>query len=200
LFDFAVWGDNEGKPGNIIYTDDNVRPEFPDGLNRFYNHVFDEYVKLGVQVFYVGWIQSSNHLLNIGYDRNVDSQTKNFYNVGGEWIQSSFEGSIMIRPLVGRALGDDQEEYKTTATQIEVYPNPSGTSAYITIQLPESEMDSENRPYQTLRIIDVSGRMVYEGPYVTSFPVQAMERGFYIIHVSNSRLSTNYTAKMLIAR
>lgn len=200
LFDFAVWGDNEGKPGNIIYLDENVRPEFPDGLNRFYNHLFDEYVKLGVQVFYVGWIQSTNHLLNVGFDRNVNSLTKNFFNASGEWIQSSFEGSIMIRPLVGKALDDAQEEYKTTTTEIEVYPNPSGTSSYITIQLPESEMDPQNRPYQTLRIIDVSGRLVYEGPYVSSFPVQAMERGFYIVHITNNLLSTKYTAKMLIAR
>lgn len=200
LFHFGIWNDNNGQPGTLLHTEDNVRPEFPDGLNRFYTHIFDEYVKLGVQVFYVGWIQTTNHNLNIGYDRNVNSRERNFYNVTGEWAQSGYDGSIMIRPVVGKALKDEEPEYKSQSSELQVYPNPPGTYQEVTIQLPESEQDPSYRDYQVLRVYDIVGKVVYSGPYVEKLPVGSLKRGFYIIYLQNSATASKYTTKLLIAK
>lgn len=200
LFHVGVWNDNDGIPGNLLYVEENVRPEFYDGLNKFYNLVFTDYVKLGVQAFYVGWIQTSNHNLNIGYDRNVNSQLKNFYNVDGTWKNSSYEGSIMIRPLVGDALVESQPEYKALSDVLAIHPNPTGPSSSITIRLPLSEQDQANSNDLKLQLFDVCGKSVYSGPYREVFPVNTLEQGFYIITLTNPVRATKYTAKLLIAK
>lgn len=200
LFHFGVWNDDDGKPGNLLYKEENVRPEFPDGLNRFYTHIFSDFVKLGVQVFYVGWIQTTNDNLNIGFDRNVNSRVRNFYNVNGEWVQSGYDGSIMIRPVVGKALTDGEQEYKSEPADLVVYPNPPGSYPDVTIQLPASEQDPAYREYQVLRVFDVVGKLIYAGPYVEKIPVGSLERGFYIIHLENVARSTRYSTKLLIAK
>lgn len=200
LFDFGVWNDDNGQPGNMLYREENVRPKFPDGLNRFYTHIFDDYVKLGVQVFYVGWIQTTNDNLNIGFDRNVNSRVRNFYNVNGEWAQSGFDGSIMIRPVVGKVVTNGEEEYKSESAELMVYPNPPGSYPDITIQLPVSEQDPAYREYQVLRVFDVVGKLIYAGPYVEKLPVSSLDRGFYIISFENVARSTRYTTKLLIAK
>jgi hypothetical protein len=200
LFHVGVWNDNDGEPGNLLYKEENVRPEFTNGLNRFYNLVFSDYVKLGVQVFYVGWIQTSNHNLNIGYDRNVNSQIKNFYNVNGLWTPSSLEGSIMIRPIVGKALGKEQKEYKSGQEELLIHPNPPGLSPDIFIRLPEDESDPSLRNSLVLSIYDVCGKVVYHGPYTEVLPADAFKQGFYIVSLVNTLRSTKYTAKLLIVK
>lgn len=200
LFHFGVWNDNDGKPGELMHKEENVRPEFPEGLNNFYTCIFDDYVKLGVQVFYVGWIQTSNHNLNIGYDRNVNSRIRNFYNSNGEWAQSGFDGSIMIRPVVGKALKEEDVEYKSQNSELLIYPNPSGVSNEVTIQLPAAEQDPAYQDYLILRIFDVCGKIIYAGPYVENLAVGTLKRGFYIVSLHNTSTTTKYTTKLLIAK
>jgi hypothetical protein len=199
-FHIGVWSDNDGQPGNLLYKEENVRPQFPSGLNRFYNIVFEEYVKLGVQVFYVGWIQTSNHNLNVGYDRNINSQSKNFYNVDGTWQNSLFEGSIMIRPIVGKALSVPQAEYKSQAGTLLIHPNPPGPTGEVYIQLPAAEQDPASRKNLELKIFDVCGKVVYNGPYIEAIPAQRLRQGFYIVSLVNAARSTKYTAKLLITK
>ncbi len=199
-FHIGVWSDNDGQPGNLLYKEENVRPQFYDGLNRFYNIVFEEYVKLGVQVFYVGWIQTSNHNLNVGYDRNINSQSKNFFNVDGTWQTSLFEGSIMIRPIVGKALNELQVEYKSQAEDLLIHPNPPGPADEVFIRLPAAEQDPASRKDLELKIFDVCGKVIYEGPYIESIPAQRLRQGFYIISLINAPKSTKYTAKLLITK
>lgn len=202
LFSLVVWNDNNGIPGNVLYVEENVRPEFTWGLNHFYNHEFryPDSVKLGVQEFYVGWIQQSNHNLNVGFDRNVNSRSKNFYNVNGAWTNSSFEGSIMIRPIVGKPLSEPESKYKAVPEKLSIYPNPPGSVQEVHIQLPASCAESSDLKYLTLRIFDVFGKMIYEGPYVEKFPVYDLGQGFYIVSLHNSAQSSNHTAKLLIVK
>ncbi len=200
VFHLGVWNDNDGQPGNLLYVEENLRPNFPVGLNRFYNLVFTDYVKLGVQKFYVGWIQTSNHNLNIGFDRNVNSRIRNFYNVDGTWASSSFDGSIMIRPLVGKALGAVVPDYKTAPDDLLVFPNPPGAFPYVTVQLPDGEDDPAFRDELSLTVYDICGRSVYNGPYLERLPVTAFRQGFYIVRLSNTARSTKYTTKLLITK
>jgi len=200
LFHFAVWNDNNGEPGNLLYVEENVRPEFHDGLNKFYTHLFEDYTKLGVQVFYIGWIQTSNHNLNIGYDRNVNSKERNFYNVNGTWTPSGFEGTIMIRPVVGKALDEKNIEYKTQSGELLIHPNPPGYMSEIFIRLPAGEQDPAYRDYLTVQVFDICGKVIYNGPYTKTLPVSGLKQGFYIVTLYNTSRSTKYTAKLLIVK
>ena len=83
---------------------------------------FDEPISVDKSVF-VGWQQTSSLRLNVGWDVNRFSQSKIFYNVNGEWLPTSFSGSLMVRPIFGSASTNiaDAEQ----VSKISVYPNPA---------------------------------------------------------------------------
>jgi len=156
LFFLQVWDDNNGQPGNLIYTTDDVNvplsyvPHYDLGNNVFYEYVLPEkFVVSGT--YYVGWKQSSSDRLNIGFDKNIDNKSKIFYNVGSTWNNTSFEGSLMIRPVFSSAkdyvVGIVEEESK--ALESTLYPNP--TKENFTIQF-EKEIEA------TVELCDLSGR------------------------------------------
>ena len=74
--------------------------------------------------FYVGWQQTTNDLLNIGFDKNKLANNYMFYNVGSGWNNSSYPGAWMIRPIVS------EDEVILTQDEIKkdnfiLYPNPA---------------------------------------------------------------------------
>lgn len=101
-FHLAVWGDLNGiPPGDLLYIKENQKPIFGNELFEFQTYYLDE--PLPVQgTFYVGWIQQTSNNLNLGFDASNDVSDKIFYNVTGEWVNSSYKGALMIRPLLGK--------------------------------------------------------------------------------------------------
>ena len=47
-----------------------------------------------------------NQMLYIGMDLNTDNSDKIFYNTGGSWVNTSYEGSLIIRPVFSTALNN----------------------------------------------------------------------------------------------
>src|SRR5664280_2476076 len=68
-FDLVVWDNNNGLPGNIIYTREQVMVEQGNVINGFYNYTIPEGVVVN-GTFYIGWRQRSETFLNAGYDVN----------------------------------------------------------------------------------------------------------------------------------
>jgi len=68
--------------------------------------------------------------LNVGLDMNIDNKTKTFYSVNGgaNWYNSSYSGSVMIRPIFSTEM-DKELGVKETALAVnhpwKVYPNPT---------------------------------------------------------------------------
>ena len=102
-FDLMVWDNDNGFPGNVLYSVEEVMVEQGNIINGFYNYTFPEGVVVN-GIFYVGWKQRSESFLNVGYDINTPHAGKQFYWLNGEWSQSQVAGSIMIRPVVGAPL------------------------------------------------------------------------------------------------
>ncbi len=201
LFHVTVWNDNDGIPGDTLLTQFNLKPKFTDGLNRYYTIVFDRYVKLGVQSFFIGWTQTSNDNMNIGFDRNNNSRSKNFYNVDGTWVKSSFDGSIMIRPVLGKALSSENPGSKSIpATDLKIHPNPPVGTNEIYIDLPEASADPAIRYYLTLRIVDLYGRVVMSGPYTDRINIDRLQKGLYIVNLFDAALAKHYSTKLLIVK
>ena len=199
-FDLVVWADNNGKPGERIYTQEGIKPQFTNGLNRFYNFLFTNYLVPPIGVFYVGWDQSSNVNLNIGYDRNTNSQKKNFYNTDGSWTKSSFKGSIMIRPIVGKALSEQEPYVKASDNHIEVYPNPSTRESHVQINVPYELTPALLAGNLRFMIYDLYGKKILEGTYTNSLPVAQLHTGYYLLCLYDVDAGTYYTTKMLIAQ
>lgn len=201
LFHITVWNDNDGIPGDTLMNQLYERPVFTQGLNKFHTYLFDRFVKLGVQSFWIGWTQTTNDNLNIGFDRNTNAQSKNYYNVDGSWVNSSFEGAIMIRPVLGKSLVPEQAQQKSVfAENLEVYPNPPIGTSEVFIGLPEAASDPAFRYTLTLKVVDLYGREVMSGPYVDRINIDRLSRGLYIISLYDGAHAKQYTSKLLIAK
>ena len=141
LFLLTVWEDDNGVPGDVLYEDDAFFPRQPvygDGFNHFVTYYFKDTVKVSVgQTFYVGWRQFDAERLNIGLDRNIDNKEYTYYSVNGglSWPTSSFDGSVMIRPVFSTSLDEELSvpEIENKEVSVKLYPNP--TSGLLTIEV-----------------------------------------------------------------
>jgi len=200
FFDIAVWQDNNGEPGNIIYQEENVKPIFTNGLNKFGTYWFEEPQKINVGTIYVGWINPSNFYLNVGFDENNNSRTKNFFNTGASWVNSNFNGSIMIRPIFGKIPYVGTDEYKPENIQIKVYPNPVKMGGEVFIETGNLYQDPGKQRNFLLEIYDVFGKQVFAGNYSKSFSTVDFTNGFYLIRLTDRSNGNQFTTKLIISR
>ncbi|MDJ1479517.1 T9SS type A sorting domain-containing protein [Cytophagaceae bacterium YF14B1] len=140
-FGLSIWKKLDGQTSSILYQK-SFAIQYPDTLNKFYTytltHPDDDSVLYPVGVsdtIYIGWIQATADLLAVGYDRNTDSHTEQFYNIaGGANWQNNTEpetGSIMIRPVVGKGTVTGTEPpLPPYVRNFKVYPNPSSDKLY----------------------------------------------------------------------
>lgn len=145
LFLLTIWNDNNGKPGSKIYEDDYFFPRSPIygyGYNAFINYYLKDTVKIPVNgKFYIGWRQIDDAKLCIGLDRNINNQDKIFYTInnGAMWLNTSYEGSLLIRPIFSTALDATLGVKKTVPAEkyeFGAYPNPVSDILNITTTHP----------------------------------------------------------------
>jgi hypothetical protein len=186
-FDLMVWDDNNGIPGNVIYTRENVMVEQGQVINGFYNYSLPEGVMVN-STFYVGWKQRSETFLNAGFDINTLHGGKQLYWLNGEWLQSQVKGSIMIRPVVGNPLKvtSIDETHFTKKDRIRLWPNPA--TDYFTV-------NSDKIPVPELAyvsILDLSGRELIKVPLSERIDISSLHEGIYIVITSYNGRSVGY--------
>jgi hypothetical protein len=183
LFYIQIWNEINGAPGDLIYTTDDellpttYLPKYKYGVNGYYEYALPEAVALS-GTFYIGWKQSSAERLNIGFDKNINNQDKIFYNLGSGWANTSFEGSLMIRPVFVSDFDDILASVNSnnTALQFEVYPNPANDLLNINFQ---DGLEGE------LKIYDMQGKlMVLENLAGSSqINIEVLSVGMYIVQI-----------------
>jgi hypothetical protein len=139
LFLLNIWNDNNGEPGELIYEDDLYSPRTPmyeSENNSFHNYYFHNNKKIKVEgPFYIGWRQFDSERLNIGFDKNIINNTKNFYSLdkGVSWSNSEVKGSIMIRPIFSTSMDVELgiNEAPNSIIDYKIYPNP--TKSFLSI-------------------------------------------------------------------
>jgi hypothetical protein len=171
-----VWDNNNGLPGNIIYSRDEVMVEQGNVINGFYNYTIPEGVVVN-GVFYIGWRQRSESFLNVGYDVNTPPAGKQFYWLNGEWSQSQMAGSIMIRPVVGAPLkitAIDDTFYKNK-NLMNFWPNPA--KDYINVS--PGDLQLSGSAY--ISIIDLNGHELIKVPYSERVDISSLHDGMYFL-------------------
>lgn len=195
-FNLQVWGDLSGSPGPILYTGANA--ESPDYSqvkhNQFIRYKLDAPLYLGAgATFYIGFTQNTNQFLNVGVDKNHNTQNKIFYNVSGSWISSPFFGSLMMRPVFGSAsdfVAGVEDSQKESKKDILVYPNPANDRLYISNK-------SENQKIN-FSIIDLLGKtLLSNGLDEDYIDISMLESGVYFIQLNNgNKISTTKFIKV----
>jgi hypothetical protein len=192
FFNLKVWRDNNGEPGEEIYSGPSIKPKWTGKLYEFYPYLFEEPI-IVTGTFYVGWQQQASGSLNIGFDANHDSKERVFYRTQDVWFNSVFPGSLLIRPIMGKplVLGEDENPQQSSGGQLSLYPNPA--NGRFSIDQSGEKLDRNAQ----LRLYNIYGAVVHEQTGVEgSIDVAHLAKGMYIVRVnSNNRL---YTGKLLI--
>jgi len=197
-FYLTVWDDNNGQPGNVIYEQSGVRPQFTDQLFKFYTYELSTPIFL-TGTFYVGWRQTTNDNLNIGFDFNSDRSESIFYNTGGSWTNTSFEGALMIRPIFG---AEKQAhvgiESNNETVKVKIFPNPvhSGSTVYVQIELQNNELTPTGN--YTIKLMDLSGRIIIVESFNDQIGISDLKSGMYILTVWDSNGTLVGRSKIIV--
>jgi hypothetical protein len=178
-FDLMVWDDNNGIPGNVLYSEEEVQVTQGDVINGFYTYVIPDGLILN-NIFYVGWRQLSETFLNAGLDINTPNAGRQFYWLNGEWNQSQVQGSIMIRPVVGGPLRVTaiRDVPKDSENTIKIWPNPA--TDFINISGGGLQLSGDSN----VTIFDLSGRELIRTGYAERIDISSLPHGIYIIITS----------------
>lgn len=183
-FLLTIWDDNSGQPGNILYQDEYFFPRSPvyeNKRNQFHNYYFKDMQKVYVDgTFYVGWKQLDDGKLGIGFDLNADNHSKVFIspNTGAIWINSSVEGTIMMRPVISSKmdyqLGITESNLPISETQTTIiYPNPVQTTFTV----------KSNKAFTTMKIYSLEGRLINQFKNTKTGNLIGIQNGIYLIHL-----------------
>jgi hypothetical protein len=189
-----VWKDNSGKPGERIVHQIGMRPEYSGELNKFVRYTLDTAVQIQ-GTFYIGFTQTVEKLLNIGFDLNRDNHSRNFYNSNnGIWTNSSHPGTTMIHPVFSEIfpLGS---VVKSTDPIVSAWPNPADD--FLNISLNEAFNLSANC---NVELIDVFGRVIRSfNPSLESIIGTAdLHNGMYFLRINGGSSEKSSTIKIII--
>lgn len=174
----------DGLPGDTIRTIEGIQPEYENELNKFHLYEFAEPISIA-DPFYIGWMQTTEDKLNIGFDYNTVNNDKLFYNTAGDWIQSSIEGSVMIRPAFGDFFSNVPE---IKNKEITVYPNPATDRIFIDF----NDLSEFN---YSLEIFDLQGRLIKSNSNVNRnfIDISNLISGVYIVRITGEFSEVHYS-------
>jgi hypothetical protein len=185
-FDLMVWDNNNGIPGNVIYTTEEVIVEQGESVNGFYTYTIPEGVMVD-GVFYIGWKQRSETFLDVGLDVNTPNAGKQFFWLNGEWNKSKITGSIMIRPVVGDPLKvTSLEDTYSGKKMVSIWPNPATDH----INIDTGELQFTGLSYIT--ILDLQGRQMIKVPNTGQVDISSLNEGVYIVITSVNGVPAGY--------
>jgi hypothetical protein len=182
-FKLTIWKDINGQ-GNVLYQQD-VYPVHTENGN-YHTYYLDSLFQL-VGTFYVGWEQTTDDLLNIGLDKNNNANEYMYYNVGSGWLNSSYLGSWMIRPIL--SMNQIVSNIPNKNNTYSVYPNPATHNLFI------ESTDNSN----LISIYTLNGILIRKFKYnlnIIQIDVNDIASGAYILKISNDS-GVNYQ-KILI--
>ncbi len=195
LVNLIVWQSIDGAGGtddSIRYRKDLVHPEYVDSINGFYTYVLDSALWMS-DSFYVGFQRANADSLQIGFDINSPRKNKLFFYTGGSWRPSLFGGTVMIRPVMGKALNIPSGRAVIKGPELlSIYPNPARKRLFI-----RNVQAVETAYYQ---IVDVQGREVLQGTLNgKELDVSTLRPGFYILRLMFAEKRKSFSAKFIIA-
>lgn len=174
FFDVYVWGNNDGKPGEVIYKLENQLIEWTDDLYGFTYYKFEKPIQVS-GTFYVGIRQQEKVSINIGFDTSRDNSKYNFYKTDADWKNSSFSGSLMIRPMAGKEYFIGVEENQSVTDELVLYPNPVRDVIHI------DGLNADDGA--ELAVFDVTGRKIKTITFSNELNVSDLIDGMYMLRI-----------------
>ena len=182
-FLLRAWSDSSGVPGAELGENYQFHsPEyFTDGYDVFAYYAYDDPIPVEGNI-HVGLVQGSEAMLNFGLDKNTNANAGQLHyqlGLGGAWLNSDIEGTVMIRPVMRADLENSWvnvgEQSSPLPSALKVFPNPT-TAGVVHV---ETEQASD------WSLFDNNGRCVQQGqwpgPGIHSVDVSRAMPGLYIL-------------------
>lgn len=169
-FYITIWRAAGGRPAAKLYRDHSRRRV--DG-GRWSHYVLEQPLVCSAgESLFVGFEQSGNSYINLGFDRSNNTADRIWYLTGTEWQQSILAGSLMIRPCFGAAAA--LSITPSDAPSVAIYPNPAFSEIHIVA----------NTAPISLWLYDSQGRQVYSGAG-TTIDVRRLPAGLYLLRIAH---------------
>jgi len=196
-FFLTIWDDNNGVPGIILNQDFYARPEFEGELNKFHTYIFPKPIILSGK-FYIGWEQTTSDNLNLGFDRNTNSQDNIFYNTDGTWYNSMYKGSLMIRPILGSEDHPHQGvDSREIPMDVSIFPNPASDGKVNIVLNSSLPVKPENL---NISIFDLVGKRVQSLPFSPRIELDGIQSGTYFIVIEDRQTQKSVVKKLAVIR
>jgi len=205
-FQLRVWKTLQDVGEDTLYSQISVHPAYNDiAPNSFTTYILNRPVVLPAGKFYIGWKQTSNFRMNVGFDKNVDRSDKTFYNTTSEWksfgdlSSTSYDGSMMMRPVLGKEVtpGEfvDIDEVEITAATVNVFPNPSSGIFHY-------ELSTELPNDLEIQVLDLSGKTVYakRGGMDRTLDLNHLTDGIYFTRFTSKSIALYSTHKLILSK
>ncbi|MDD4848463.1 MAG: T9SS type A sorting domain-containing protein, partial [Bacteroidales bacterium] len=195
-FNFVIWNDNHGKPDNILYEQQMfISSEKTGHFERFY---LDEPIQIAAGGIFMGTIQETDANLNIGFDGSNPQQNQLFYKTPADnWKNSEFEGSLLFRPVFGKAIHDYPDTTTAAPKSLTVAPNPNANSSR-TFQILLNYSFQADEHDLKVEVFNMLGQRVYAAPFTASVTLGNVSSGIYIVRVSNYTTGYVESTKLII--
>jgi hypothetical protein len=182
-FLLRAWEDNDGVPGEELIENYQFHsPQyFNDGFDLFAFYEYDDPIPVDGNI-HVGIVQATEVGLNLGLDKNTNSNVGQLHyslGLGGSWLNSEIEGSVMIRPVLRANKSEVWNAVSETdvsdAPALRVYPNPvNGASCQV-----EVSAAAEWQLWSASGKLIQSGRWPAQGVY--SCDLSGLSAGLYVL-------------------
>lgn len=191
-FKLTVW--SSLNPETILWQNYSFSsPEYRmDGIDKFVEYELDStrYVE---GTIYIGWVQNEVNM-NIGFDRNRDNSNRIFYNTSGTFTNTSFDGSLMMRPVMVAPVdpwaGIKEED---APGDLLIFPNPATDAVRIAL--------SGDMPARaSIQCIDATGRTVWteRANGTNEFSTSAIANGVYVLRVVDQAGTLRAQGRMVV--
>ena len=195
MFSIVVWEDDNGQPGNKIYTMEANQPAFANKFLDFVEYPLEEKILVSGNIW-IGFEQQGNVQLNIGFDQNTDAREFVKFNTRGIWETSVFKGTPMLRPVLGKSLKLNMDCCEKTKTKTIIAPNP--TTGVLRIEI----AGQARNDVISIDVFDVFGRKVSPHHLITSsshhlINISHLSSGIYFVRIlkENNTVETHKIIK-----
>ncbi len=175
------WYPNDnGLPQDTVFEQiEGALPNYTEQRNEFVYYKFPKPIYVE-KTFFIGWTQTTDNMLNVGFDWNTKANQHLFFNISGSWTPSQIEGAVMMRPQFMQA--DIQNQTKESISEnISISPNPAVDFIRITTtELPEGSL---------IRIYNIQGQLVKQFPLSSSndYYINDLSKGIYYLQANDGQ-------------
>lgn len=179
-FRLAIW--NSLTPENLLYQRTSLLPVYTDSINGFATYAIPDTILILQGTVYIGLICNLAKDYDLGFDFNTNNQSKMFFNSNGNWVNTTFQGSFMIRPIFGDSAIYAGLHDLAAKDEIVIYPNPAGS--YLKIQALKN--------YNQAKIISTIGNTITEIQVIENMiNIDALKPGMYYLQLHNGSTIIN---------